>query len=166
MQIGKQWQHLTKRSVNECVFNQQGKPHTPTGTGKLTSLCVCVCVCVCVCLCVSYFTFLSFFFILHHSHTHTYMYNDTFFLLSPNCFWLFPCLLSLTASPPPALSIPVDVPAMWDPSATVDSTDKLPAEIALQQVQIMASIVLALLSEPFCEYHVILHNETKSETTT
>lgn len=38
MQIGKQWQHLTKRSVKECVFSQQGKPHTPTGTGKLTSL--------------------------------------------------------------------------------------------------------------------------------
>jgi len=63
-----------------------------------------------------------------------------------------PCLLSLTASS--ALTIPVDVPAMWDPSATLDPSAALPAEIAAQQVQIMGSIVLALLSEPFSEYHV------------
>ncbi|XP_071325258.1 epithelial splicing regulatory protein 1 isoform X3 [Trachinotus anak] len=49
-----------------------------------------------------------------------------------------------------SLSIPVDVPPMWDPSATPDPSAILPAEIAVQQVKNMASIVLALLSEPFC----------------
>ncbi|XP_033496743.2 epithelial splicing regulatory protein 1 isoform X1 [Epinephelus lanceolatus] len=48
-----------------------------------------------------------------------------------------------------SLSIPVDVPAMWDPSATLDPSAILPPEAAVQQVQIMGSIVLALLSEPF-----------------
>lgn len=66
------------------------------------------------------------------------------------------CLHSLTASSS-ALSIPVDVPPMWDPSATLDPSAILPAEVAVQHVQTMASIVLALLSEPFCEYHIILH---------
>ncbi|XP_068591187.1 epithelial splicing regulatory protein 1 isoform X3 [Cebidichthys violaceus] len=47
-----------------------------------------------------------------------------------------------------SLSIPVDVPAMWDPSTTQDPSAILPAEIAVQQVQVMGSIVLALLSEP------------------
>ncbi|XP_029360123.1 epithelial splicing regulatory protein 1 isoform X3 [Echeneis naucrates] len=49
-----------------------------------------------------------------------------------------------------SLSIPVDVPPMLDPSATPDPSATLPAEIAVQQVQTMASIVLALLSEPTC----------------
>ncbi|XP_049439985.1 epithelial splicing regulatory protein 1 isoform X3 [Epinephelus fuscoguttatus] len=48
-----------------------------------------------------------------------------------------------------SLSIPIDVPAMWDPSATLDPSAILPPEAAVQQVQIMGSIVLALLSEPF-----------------
>lgn len=47
-----------------------------------------------------------------------------------------------------SLGIPCDVPAIWDPS--VSPAAILPAEIAVQQVQTMASIVLALLSEPFC----------------
>ncbi|XP_061771650.1 epithelial splicing regulatory protein 1 isoform X1 [Nerophis ophidion] len=42
-----------------------------------------------------------------------------------------------------SLSIPVEVPPM-EPSAT------LPPEIGVQQVQIMANIVLTLLSEPLC----------------
>ncbi|XP_041650264.1 epithelial splicing regulatory protein 1 isoform X2 [Cheilinus undulatus] len=49
-----------------------------------------------------------------------------------------------------SLSIPVDVPAILDPSATTDPSTTLPAEVAVQQVQTMANIVLALLSEPFC----------------
>ncbi|KAL6109197.1 esrp1 [Pungitius sinensis] len=47
-----------------------------------------------------------------------------------------------------SLSIPVDLPAIWDPSATLDPSAILPAEIAVQLVQILGSIVLALLSEP------------------
>ncbi|XP_037309677.2 epithelial splicing regulatory protein 1 isoform X3 [Pungitius pungitius] len=47
-----------------------------------------------------------------------------------------------------SLSIPVDLPAIWDPSATLDPSAILPAEIVVQLVQIMGSIVLALLSEP------------------
>lgn len=68
-----------------------------------------------------------------------------------------PCLLSLTASSS-ALSLPADVPTMWDPSATLDPTTPLPPEIGVQQVQAMASIVLALLSEPFseCQYMIDL----------
>ncbi|KAF7669708.1 hypothetical protein LDENG_00147210 [Lucifuga dentata] len=53
------------------------------------------------------------------------------------------------------LSILVDLPAMLDPAAI------LPPEIALQQVQIMASIVLALLSEPLC--HTFSNPERVSE---
>ncbi|KAF1387898.1 hypothetical protein PFLUV_G00084700 [Perca fluviatilis] len=60
-----------------------------------------------------------------------------------------------------SLSIPVDVPAMWDPSATLDSSAILPAEIAVQQTQIMGSIVLALLSEPFS--HAFSTQERVSE---
>lgn len=63
------------------------------------------------------------------------------------------CLCSLTTSSS-ALSIPVDVPTMWDPSATPDPSVPLPAEVATQQLQVMSSVVLALLSEPFCKYHV------------
>lgn len=65
-----------------------------------------------------------------------------------------PCLLSLTAACS-ALSVPADVPAMWDPSASLDPSATLPAEVAVQQVQIMASIVLALLAQPFSEYQLI-----------
>ncbi|XP_059194420.1 epithelial splicing regulatory protein 1 [Centropristis striata] len=60
-----------------------------------------------------------------------------------------------------SLSIPVDVPAMWDPSATMDPSAILPAEIAVQHVQIMGSIVLALLSEPFS--HTFSTHEKVSE---
>ncbi|XP_031155047.1 epithelial splicing regulatory protein 1 isoform X6 [Sander lucioperca] len=60
-----------------------------------------------------------------------------------------------------SLSIPVDVPAMWDPSVTLDPSAILPAEIAVQQTQIMGSIVLALLSEPFC--HTFSTQERVSE---
>ncbi|XP_008301245.1 epithelial splicing regulatory protein 1 isoform X3 [Stegastes partitus] len=48
-----------------------------------------------------------------------------------------------------SLSLPVDGSNMWDPSATEDPSAALPAEVAVQQVQLMASIVLALLSDPF-----------------
>lgn len=48
------------------------------------------------------------------------------------------------------LGIPGDVPAMWDPSATLDPAPIMPPEMAVQQVQTIASVVLALLSEPFC----------------
>ncbi|XP_030014103.1 epithelial splicing regulatory protein 1 isoform X3 [Sphaeramia orbicularis] len=60
-----------------------------------------------------------------------------------------------------SLSIPVDVPAMWDPSATLDPAAIMPPEIAVQQVQIMANIVLALLSEPFS--HTFSNPEKVSE---
>ncbi|XP_028325781.1 epithelial splicing regulatory protein 1 isoform X3 [Gouania willdenowi] len=43
-----------------------------------------------------------------------------------------------------SLSISVDVPMLWDPSAI------MPPKVAVQQVQLMSSIVLALLSEPMC----------------
>lgn len=59
-------------------------------------------------------------------------------------------MLSLTASFS-ALNIPTDVPAMWDPIATLDPSAVLPAEAAVQQVQIMASVVLALLNQPLSE---------------
>lgn len=61
-----------------------------------------------------------------------------------------PCLLPLTASTSD-LSIPVDLPAVLDPAAI------LPPEIAMQQVQVMASIVLALLSEPLSEYRTVYY---------
>ncbi|XP_071385328.1 epithelial splicing regulatory protein 1 isoform X2 [Centroberyx affinis] len=54
-----------------------------------------------------------------------------------------------------SLNVPVDPPAMLDPSAI------LPPESAVQQVQIMASIILALLSEPLC--HTFSHPERVSE---
>ncbi|KAM3872929.1 epithelial splicing regulatory protein 1 [Diretmus argenteus] len=54
-----------------------------------------------------------------------------------------------------SLSVPVDPPVMLDPS------DILPPESAVQQVQNMASIVLALLSEPLC--HTFAHPERISE---
>ncbi|XP_008321263.1 epithelial splicing regulatory protein 1 isoform X3 [Cynoglossus semilaevis] len=49
-----------------------------------------------------------------------------------------------------SLSIPVDLPPAWDPSSTQDPLATLPATVAVQQVQTMSNIVLALLSEPFC----------------
>ncbi|XP_075965276.1 epithelial splicing regulatory protein 1 isoform X2 [Anarhichas minor] len=60
-----------------------------------------------------------------------------------------------------SLSIPVDVPAMWDPSTTQDPSAILPAGIAVQQVQVMGSIVLALLSEPLS--HTFSTQERVSE---
>lgn len=68
MQIGKQWQHLAKHSVNECVLSQQSKPHTPKGTGKL-SVSVGVCLASLAAFLVSFFNFLFFSFFLHLSHT-------------------------------------------------------------------------------------------------
>ncbi|XP_008430874.1 epithelial splicing regulatory protein 1 isoform X1 [Poecilia reticulata] len=49
-----------------------------------------------------------------------------------------------------SLSLPVDVSSMWDPSANQDPLPVLPAEVAVQQVRLMTSIVLSLLSEPYC----------------
>ncbi|KAK1894749.1 Epithelial splicing regulatory protein 1 [Dissostichus eleginoides] len=60
-----------------------------------------------------------------------------------------------------SLSMPVDVPPMWDPSSTLDPSAILTAEIAVQQVQIMGSIVLALLSEPYS--HTFTNQERVSE---
>ncbi|KAM4601430.1 epithelial splicing regulatory protein 1 isoform 2-T2 [Polymixia lowei] len=54
-----------------------------------------------------------------------------------------------------SLNVPVDPPAMLDPAAM------LAPEAAVQQVQTMASIVLALLSEPLC--HMFSHPERVSE---
>nr|XP_020462882.1 epithelial splicing regulatory protein 1 [Monopterus albus] len=60
-----------------------------------------------------------------------------------------------------SLRIPIDVPAMLDHLAALDPSAILPAEIAVQHVHIMASIVLALLSEPFC--HMFSNPERVSE---
>ncbi|KAM9852378.1 epithelial splicing regulatory protein 1 isoform 2-T2 [Aulostomus maculatus] len=60
-----------------------------------------------------------------------------------------------------SLSIPVDVPATCESSASLDVAAVLPPGIAVQQVQIMASIILALLSEPFC--HTFSNPERVSE---
>ncbi|XP_044215973.1 epithelial splicing regulatory protein 1 isoform X1 [Thunnus albacares] len=60
-----------------------------------------------------------------------------------------------------SLCIPVDVPAMWGPSATLDPSAILPPEVAVQQVQIMATIVLAMLSEPLS--HTFSNPERVSE---
>ncbi|CAK6960654.1 epithelial splicing regulatory protein 1 isoform X1 [Scomber scombrus] len=60
-----------------------------------------------------------------------------------------------------SLCIPADVPAMWGPSATLDSSAVLPPEIAVQQVQIMGNIILAMLSEPFS--HTFSNPERVSE---
>lgn len=60
-----------------------------------------------------------------------------------------------------SLGIPTDVPPMWDPSTSLDPSAILSAEIAVQQVHIMASIVLALLSEPFC--HTFSNQERVNE---
>ncbi|XP_034030750.1 epithelial splicing regulatory protein 1 isoform X3 [Thalassophryne amazonica] len=54
-----------------------------------------------------------------------------------------------------SLSVPVDGTAILDPSAVL-----LP-EVAVQQVQLMSNIVLALLSEPLC--HTFSHPERVSE---
>lgn len=46
MQIRKEWQHLTKPLVKECVFTQQDQPHTHTyahtGIGRKTRECIAV----------------------------------------------------------------------------------------------------------------------------
>ncbi|XP_013871085.1 epithelial splicing regulatory protein 1 [Austrofundulus limnaeus] len=60
-----------------------------------------------------------------------------------------------------SLSIPVNVPTMWDPSTAHEPSGVLPAEVAVQQVRLMASIVLTLLSEPFC--HTFSNPERVSE---
>ncbi|XP_028282327.1 epithelial splicing regulatory protein 1 isoform X5 [Parambassis ranga] len=60
-----------------------------------------------------------------------------------------------------SLNIPVDVPTMWDPSAALDPAAILPAEVAAQQVQLMASVAITLLSEPFC--HMFSNPERVSE---
>ncbi|XP_075868801.1 epithelial splicing regulatory protein 1 isoform X2 [Nelusetta ayraudi] len=60
-----------------------------------------------------------------------------------------------------SLNIPTDVPAMWDPISTLDPSATLPPEAAVQQVQIMASVVLALLNEPLS--HTFSNQERVSE---
>lgn len=157
----------TSETVNKCVFSQQSKPHTPTWTGKLTTLgCVCVYLMPHLLCFVSFFnsslfflfSIINFFSLFTcHPPTHTcimtpFSCNQGVRLVFDCCSFSFLDLLPLLA-----LTIPVDVPAMWDPSATLDPTATLAAEVAVQQVQIMASIVLALLSEPFCEYHKWLY---------
>ncbi|KAM4736551.1 epithelial splicing regulatory protein 1 isoform 2-T3 [Anableps anableps] len=49
-----------------------------------------------------------------------------------------------------SLSISVDATSVWDPSANQDPLAALPAEVAVQQVRLMTSIILTLLSEPYC----------------
>lgn len=69
------------------------------------------------------------------------------------CLWLFlVCFPSLF--PSPVLSIPANPSAVWDPSASPDPSAVLPAEMAVEQVQLMARIVLALLAQPFGENKV------------
>ncbi|CAG6015474.1 unnamed protein product [Menidia menidia] len=60
-----------------------------------------------------------------------------------------------------SLNVPVDTPTTWDPSVPQDSPAALPSEVAVQQLRLMASIVLALLSEPFC--HTFSNPERVSE---
>ncbi|KAF7227303.1 epithelial splicing regulatory protein 1 isoform X2 [Nothobranchius furzeri] len=60
-----------------------------------------------------------------------------------------------------SLGIPVEASATWDPSATQEPLVALPAEVAVEQVRLMASIVLTLLSEPFS--HVFSNPERVSE---
>ncbi|MEQ2251711.1 Epithelial splicing regulatory protein 1, partial [Ilyodon furcidens] len=59
------------------------------------------------------------------------------------------------------LNIPVDVPTVWDPSANQDQLAVLPPEVAVQQVRLMTSIILTLLSEPYC--HSFSNPEKVSE---
>lgn len=67
-----------------------------------------------------------------------------------NCLWLFlACFPSLF--PSPGLSIPSKPSTIWDPSDSGDPAAVLPAEVAVEQVQVMARIVLALLAQPFGE---------------
>ncbi|KAG7475618.1 epithelial splicing regulatory protein 1 isoform X1 [Solea senegalensis] len=60
-----------------------------------------------------------------------------------------------------SVNVPADVPPMWDPSSALDPSAILPATAAVQQVQIMANIILALLSEPNC--HTFSNLERVSE---
>ncbi|KAM6910200.1 epithelial splicing regulatory protein 1 isoform 2-T2 [Xenentodon cancila] len=58
-----------------------------------------------------------------------------------------------------SLRIPVNL--MSDLTVTQDPSVALPAEVAIQQVRLMGSILLALLSEPFC--HTFTNPERVSE---
>ncbi|XP_077577288.1 epithelial splicing regulatory protein 1 isoform X1 [Stigmatopora nigra] len=49
-----------------------------------------------------------------------------------------------------SLGIPAEVPAMCDSMCLLDPSATPPPEVAVQQVQMMAKIVLHLLSEPLC----------------
>lgn len=51
----------------------------------------------------------------------------------------------------PGLSIPANLSAVWDPSAPLDPLAVFNAEMAVEQVALMARIVLALLAQPFGE---------------
>lgn len=53
--------------------------------------------------------------------------------------------------PSPALSIPSKLSPIWDPSDSEDPPAVLPSEVAVEQVQVMARIALALLAQPFGE---------------
>lgn len=141
MQIGKQWQRLNKHSVNKCAWSQQAKLHMLTASVKPACEWLATTVAFLLSLLKSR---LLFFYILFHT-CHIYTQEQPV-----RCSLARPCLLSLTASSL-ALNIPTDVPAMWDPTASLDPSAMLPAEVAVQQVQIMASIALALLAQPFSE---------------
>uniref|UniRef100_A0A8C4DZM8 Epithelial splicing regulatory protein 1 n=1 Tax=Dicentrarchus labrax TaxID=13489 RepID=A0A8C4DZM8_DICLA len=81
-------------------------------------------------------------------------------ILVPDCFYSFFDLRKefkkhFPTSDLKALNVHIMAESTLDPSVT------LPAETAVQQVEIMASIVLALLSEPFC--HTFSNQERVSE---
>ncbi|XP_011603953.1 epithelial splicing regulatory protein 1 isoform X2 [Takifugu rubripes] len=59
------------------------------------------------------------------------------------------------------LSVPSKLSAIWDPSDSVDPSAVLPSEVAVEQVQVMARIVLALLAQPFV--HTFSSQERVSE---
>ncbi|CAG11919.1 unnamed protein product, partial [Tetraodon nigroviridis] len=84
-------------------------------------------------------------------------------ILVPDCFYAFTDLrkefkkhfpttdlkaLSVQAMAE-LLSIPAKLSAVWDPSAAPDPSAVVPAEMAVEQVQLMARVVLALLAQPF-----------------
>lgn len=141
MQIGKQWQRLNKHSANKCAWSQQAKPHMLAASAK--PACEWLATTVAFLLSLLKSRLLFFLHLLHNCHTYTQEQPVRRSLA-------LPCLFSLTASSS-ALNIPTDVPAMWDPTASLDPSATLPAEVAVQQVQVMASIVLALLAQPFSE---------------
>lgn len=86
----------------------------------------------------------------------TLFWTYTFYLTHRHFICQILACFSLNASSS-ALNIPVDVLTMWDPSAALDPSAILPAEVAAQQVQLMASVVITLLSEPFCKYCTYSH---------